>query len=67
MKNEQRPAGKGATSLPRLRHLIQKTIQTNRRQTLKQNVASLLHYLFMGLLVIGLGVLYVALIEDMLK
>ncbi len=67
MKNEQRPAGKGGTSLPRLRQLIQKTIQAKRRQTFKQNVASLLHYLFMGLLLIGLGVLYVALIEDMSK
>ena len=67
MKNEQRPAGKGATSLSRLRHLIQKAIQAKRRQTLKQNMASLLHYLFMVLLVTGLGVLYVALIEDILK
>lgn len=54
-------------ALSRLRHLIQTTIQAKRRQTFKQNVASLLHYLFMGLLLIGLGVLYVALIEDMSK
>lgn len=54
-------------ALSRLRQLIQKTIQAKRRQTLKQNVASLLHYLFMGLLMIGLGVLYLALIEDMSK
>ncbi|KWV69338.1 hypothetical protein PFLuk1_03246 [Pseudomonas fluorescens] len=54
-------------ALSRLRHLIQKAIQAKRRQTFKQNVTSLLHYLFMGLLVIGLGVLYVALIEDMSK
>ncbi|MBH3370617.1 hypothetical protein I5R92_25320 [Pseudomonas carnis] len=67
MKNEQRPAGKGATSLSRLRHLIQKAIQAKRRQTLKQNMASLLHYLFMVILLIGLGVLYVALIGDMSK
>lgn len=67
MKNEQRPADKGPSPLSRLRHLIQKTIQAKRRQTLKQNVASLLHYLFMVLLLIGLGVLYVALIEDKLK
>lgn len=67
MKNEQRPAGKGPSPLSRLRQLIQKTIQAKRRQTLKQNVAFLVHYLFMVILLIGLGVLYVALIEDMLK
>ena len=54
-------------ALSRLRHLIQKAIQAKRRQTLKQNMASLLHYLFMVILLIGLGVLYVALIEDMSK